>query len=220
MSRKFAYFTLIELLVVIAIIAILASMLLPALRKARNTAKAAVCVSNLKQLGSSTLIYTDEWNGYIPPTSSTDSDYRWYNILLQSITPEITLPEARSKLNSEITIFTCPEHFGIHTESLNKRTYAISWNFTRDDAFLIKKLNDIKCPSLMCLMSDGDYNSAGPWFNTSVYQDPSFPDPVHNQGDNILYVDMHVSWIKWIDIPKIAGDPQKGVSFWRGLPSY
>ncbi len=79
MKRK--GFTLIELLVVIAIIAILAAMLLPVLAKAREAARRASCLSQVRQIGLAARMYADQNKNYLPRVSTGSEDPDAYEVL-------------------------------------------------------------------------------------------------------------------------------------------
>ncbi len=76
-NKRTLAFTLIELLVVISIIALLVSILMPALGKAREQAKKAVCLSNMHQWSIIVAQYTAESNGKLVPLFSDPGDKYW-----------------------------------------------------------------------------------------------------------------------------------------------
>ena len=84
--KKYKYrkgFTLIELLVVIAVIAILAGLMLPALALAKNKTKQIHCLSNMQQIGLGLILYSEDFDGVLPPTAhlSLRPENIWINTL-------------------------------------------------------------------------------------------------------------------------------------------
>jgi prepilin-type N-terminal cleavage/methylation domain-containing protein len=109
-------FTLIELLVVIAIIAILAAILFPVFAKAREKARQATCASNLKQIGTATQMYVQDYDEYFPapyPGGSWGTGRYWFDL----IRPYTGVPwystNPRHPLSS---IYYCPSHVNRSTE--------------------------------------------------------------------------------------------------------
>jgi len=103
MDRK--AFTLIELLVVIAIIALLMAILMPALNRAKEQARAVACRSNLKQVGIAAQMYADSWNNRVPRGAWSAAPIPWFVLYLPYLSHEQGMKDYRS-----VKIYRCPSY--------------------------------------------------------------------------------------------------------------
>ena len=203
MPERNKAFTLIELLVVVAIIAILAAMLLPALRNARESAKKAKCMSNLRQLHLACLAYSADNNEVMVPTLLW-TDYLWHgdNGSPSGYSNKGPLPNPYffNYNPSLLSVYQCPSN-PYRLDRWWDSNYA--YNFAFWTGYGTPKLSRFPNTSIVVLLSDAAIRSAGyappyvpgPAFSTYYYcyspNEIAFQLHAGNTA-NFIFVDGHV----------------------------
>ncbi len=124
-------FTLIELLVVIAIIAVLASLLLPALSRAKREAYRASCINNLKQISQAAISYTDSNSEYYPAATFFNG-VSWDDLLTGELQTGLSAADcAEDRLSNpafakRMKILACPEDTVRSNANLFPRSYSVN----------------------------------------------------------------------------------------------
>lgn len=226
-------FTLIELLVVIAIIAILAAFLFPVFAQARDTARQAACLSNLRQLGMGTMQYAQDYDDYYPgqPYSAVvDGRQRrvWWSDMIFPYVMSAGVYACPSDPHAADMIRFTDEPFepdggcmagraGISLRYIQWGGYVVNRSLTRPTS-----LAQVPCQSKTAFCFEGYPQCGGnPPAALASPITPPGRAPRHHEGINVTYADGHAGWQKarfdpffsllgtqgwWV----VAGGPYKG----------
>jgi len=238
--KKSNGFTLIELLVVIAVIAILASLLLPALSRARDVAKKIKCSGLMRQFGQCMIAYADDNKGYLPTMKEGGGATSRYFFTLAS-TPEKpsmlgpymgysnnpSAPAIGKVSGSNHSIYSCP---AMNNAPDDKTFYTYCYNehmwnqglsglaateYSEMDKTHI--LSSMKYPSLTMMLGEGD-GAIEPLIR---YYDPYGTDTTntvkfrHLAAANFVFPDGHIESRQYRDIPWRPAGYRK--AFWYSL---
>jgi len=203
-------FTLIELLVVIAIIAILAAILFPVFARARENARRASCMSNLKQIGLGMMMYSQDYDENLPPA------YNYYNGVGND--PLVWWQDEIQPYVKSYQIVICPsdsdpQRIYSHRTGVASLGYATEFHTSYQvneaivhqftSSHVLTPLASFIVPSTTIIAAD----AKGELYGAKWADDPSAPgydtDPTyhnlakrHLDGANFVFADGHVKWLK------------------------
>lgn len=198
-------FTLIELLVVIAIIGILMTMLLPALKSARDKALQINCAGNLKNLGTCAQFYVNDNEGYYPPFTVPVEPGPTYGYWAKVIAPylkgEWNWGWAAGSMDSAKQVYLCPAdekeiYCGLNYKYNNTFGYYASYCYPSKAHYRPKNASTLKKPSLKVLIGAGKCDSDRDGWGWSNGSDAGMDWYRHRTSMNTVHADNHVSVLR------------------------